>query len=81
MSRPQPHPHHHLHPHPDSMDSSAAKDLDDFDALLRAHEQPIDTTPVGDSYTGHYSNAPPQVSERLNLMKSGESIKKSVLKF
>lgn len=60
MGRPHPHPH----PHPDSMDSSASKDMDDFDALLRAHEQPIDTTPVRDSYTGQYPDAPPQVNNR-----------------
>jgi hypothetical protein len=30
--------------HPDSMDSSTTMDMDDFDALLKAHEQPADAS-------------------------------------
>lgn len=65
MSRPHPHPY----PHPDSMDNSAAKDMDDFDALLRAHEQPVDTTQVRGSNTGQYPNELPQVNSRLVIYK------------
>ncbi|KAI9281424.1 hypothetical protein BC943DRAFT_339772 [Umbelopsis sp. AD052] len=61
MSRP------HAHPHPDSMDSSAAKDFDDFDALLRAHEQPINTTPVRDSHKERIPNAPHQDENDGNI--------------